>query len=295
MSNLQSRAKTIGKAILPKQVVGFISACRYRGTLAHVDYSLKLRKYRTQYAKDNAAAQDSTIVLPMGCRIRIPPDEAVRNALEHFAWRDPEMVDEFVGFMNLASGRKTLWDVGALFGVFSLAFTLTGTERRALAFEPNPGSAAKLRECLNLNPAARVEVFESAVGLPGEIIEFERGFHYTAVAGLSVRPDEKDLTRTETASIDGLIEKGLAPPDIIKIDVEGHEFDVLKGARKLLFAKKPLLSLELHPGLLEHRGTPALQIAEYLEEAGYIFRNTQLKHMKKDFFDRQNNFRVFAS
>ena len=295
MSDAQSRAKTIGKAILPPKIVDFIKGCRYRGTLAHVDYSLKLNKYRAQYEKDNAAAPDSTIVLPMGCRIRIPHDEVIRDAMEHFAWRDPEMVDEFIAFMSLASNGTVLWDVGALFGVFSLAFTLTGTGHRALAFEPNPSSAAKLRECISLNPTAKVEVFESAVGLPGEVIEFERGFHYTAVAGLSVRPDEKNLTQTETASIDDLIEEGLAAPDIIKIDVEGHEFDVLQGARKLLFAKKPLLSLELHPGLLEHRGTSAVAIAEYLEEAGYIFQNTQLKRVKKDFFGRQNNFRVFAN
>jgi FkbM family methyltransferase len=294
MSDLQSKAKTIGKAILPKNVADFVRGCRYRGSLAHVNYILKLKKYRTRYEEANAAAPDSTIVLPAGCRIRIPPDAVIRDALEHFAWRDPEMVDEFVGFMNLASGATVLWDVGALFGVFSLAFTLTGKGRRALAFEPNPSSSAKLKECLKLNPAAKVEVFESAVGLPGEVVEFERGFHYTAVAGLSVRPNEKDLTRTETVSIDELIERGAAPPDIIKIDVEGHEFEVLKGARKLLLAKKPSLSIEVHPGLLEHKGTSALAIADYLEDAGYAFYDTQLNHLKKDFFDRGNNFRVFA-
>ena len=130
--------------------------------------------------------------------------------------------------------------------------------------------------------------------MPGEVIEFERGFHYTAVAGLQVRPDENNLTRIETVSIDQLIARGLDPPDIIKIDVEGHEFEVLKGARKLLLAKKPLLSLELHPGLLQQRGASALAIAEYLEKAGYAFQNTHLKCVKKDFFERQNNFRVFA-
>jgi FkbM family methyltransferase len=295
MPELQSRTKSIGKAILPTNVVSFIKGCRYRGSAAHVSYLLKLRKYRTQFAKANAPGQDSTIVLPMGCRIRIPHDADVRNALEHFGWRDPEMVDEFIGFLKLASNKRVLWDVGALFGVFSMAFTLTGKGRRAVAFEPNPSSAAKLKECRDLNPTAKIEVFESAVGLRGEVIEFERGFHYTAVAGLQVRPEEKDLARTETVSIDELIERNFDAPDMIKIDVEGHEFDVLKGAKKLLFARKPLLSLELHPGLLERRGTSAAAIAEYLEEAGYIFQNTQLKRVKKDFFDRRNNFRVFAS
>ena len=81
---------------------------------------------------------------------------------------------------------------------------------------------------------------------------------------------------------------------MIKIDVEGLEFDVLKGARKLLLANKPLLSMELHPMLLTRRGTSALAIAQYLEEVGYVLHNERLKRVKNDFFKRQDNFRVFA-
>ena len=96
-------------------------------------------------------------------------------------------------------------------------------------------------------------------------------------------------------SIDELIERNLDPPEIIKIDVEGHEFDVLLGARKLLLAKKPLLSLELHPGLLARRGACGLAIAEYLEDAGYVIHDTGLKRVKKDFFKRQTTLRIVAT
>jgi FkbM family methyltransferase len=300
LSDLQSKAKTAAKAMLPKTAVDFIAGCRYRGYLAHISYLLKLKKFRTQFAEANAKVPDSTIVLPVGCHILIPADADVRNAFEHFGWRDPEMVDEFVGFMKLASNAKILWDVGALFGLFSLAFTLRGTGRRALAFEPNPSSRTKLEECLRLNPTAKVQVFDCAVGLPDTVVEFERGFHYTAISESPARPGEEDSGQIETVavktmSIDELIERNVDPPDIIKIDVEGHEFDVLLGARKLLLAKKPLLSIELHPGLLERRGTSGLAIAEYLEDAGYIFHDTDLKRVTKAIFKRQNNFRVVAT
>lgn len=295
MPDPQSRTKTIAKAVLPKKLVDFIGGCRYRGALAHIDYLRKLKTYRTRHQKANAAAPDSAIVLPAGCSIRIPPDDAdVRDAFEHFGWRDPEMVDEFIGFMTFASDAKVLWDVGALFGIFSLAFTLRGVGRRALAFEPNPNSRAKLEKCLSLNPTAKVEVFDFPVGLPGEMVEFERGFHYTAIAGLPARPSEENLIQRETASIDELIARKFDPPDLIKVDVEGHEVEVLKGAKKLLLAKKPRLSLELHPALLVHKGVSALAIAQDLEDAGYAFYDTRLKRVKKNFFERQNNFRVFA-
>jgi len=163
-----------------------------------------------------------------------------------------------------------------------------------LAFEPNPVSRAKLKECLNLNPTAKVEVFDFPLGLRGEVVEFHRGPYFTDVAGLSVRPDEKDLARREAVSIDELIEKKFDPPDMIKIDVEGLEFDVLQGARELLLAKKPLLSIELHPSLLARGGASALAIAQYLEEAGYVLHNEQLGRVKQGFFKRGDNFRVFA-
>src|SRR5580698_8186764 len=124
LSDLQSKAKTTAKAILPKTAVDFIGGCRYRGYRAHISYLLKLKKFRTQFAKANANVPDSTIVLPAGCHLLIPSDADVRDAFEHFGWKDPEMVDEFIGFMKLASNAKILWDVGALFGLFSLAFTL---------------------------------------------------------------------------------------------------------------------------------------------------------------------------
>ena len=299
LSDLQSKAKTTAKAILPKTTVDFISGCRYRGYLAHISYLLKLKKYRRQFAKANAKVPDSTIILPAGCRILIPPDADVRNAFEHFGWKDPEMVDEFIGFMKLASNAKILWDVGALFGLFSLAFTLRDAGRRALAFEPNPSSRTKLEECLQLNPTAKVQVFDCAVGLPDTVVEFERGFHYTAIVESPARLGEEDSGQRETVaiktvSIDELIERNLAPPDIIKIDVEGHEFDVLLGARKLLLAKKPLLCIELHPDLLALRGTSGLAIAEYLEDAGYVIHDTDLKRVKKDLFKRQTTLRVVA-
>jgi len=299
LSNLEPRAKIAAKAVLPKSIVAFISGCRYRGYLAHVNYLLKLRKYRTQFAKANATVPDSTIVLPVGCRIQIPDDAEVREAFEYFGWKDPAAVEEYLGFMNVAAKAKVLWDVGALFGFFSLAFALKGADRRALAFEPNPSSRAKLEECLHLNPAAKVEVFDFAVGLPGKVVEFERGFHYTAVTDSPARPGEENSAQRETVaiktmSIDELIEKNFAPPDIIKIDVEGHEFDVLLGARKLLLAKKPTLCVELHPDLLARRGTSSVAIVKYLEDAGYVIHDTDLKRVKKDFFKRQTTLRVVA-
>jgi FkbM family methyltransferase len=299
VSNPEPWVKTLSKAVLPPKIVSFISGCRYRGYLAHVKYLSKLKKYRAQFDKANAGLPESTIVLPAGCRIQIPLDPAVRDAFQYFGWKDPDAVEEFLGFMKVAAKAKVFWDIGALFGFFSFAFTLRSADRQALAFEPNPNSRAKLEECLPLNPNAKIEVFDFAVGLPGKVVEFERGFHYTAVTDASAGADEEnsahlDTVAIKTMSIDELIDRKFAAPDIIKIDVEGHEFDVLQGARELLLAKKPVLCLELHPGLLERRGTSSLAITKYLEDIGYVIHDTGLRPVKKDFFKRGLNVRIVA-
>jgi hypothetical protein len=50
----------------------------------------------------------------------------------------------------------------------------------------------------------------------------------------------------------------------------------------------------MHPGALLRKGTSALAIAEYLEEAGYVFHDMRNKRVGKDFFEREDIFRVFA-
>jgi hypothetical protein len=76
--------------------------------------------------------------------------------------------------------------------------------------------------------------------------------------------------------------------------VEGHEFDVLPGARKLLPAKKPIMCVELHPDLLARTGTSSVAIVKYLEDAGYVIHDTGLKRVKKDFFKHQTTLRIVA-
>ena len=79
------------------------------------------------------------------------------------------------------------------------------------------------------------------------------GRHYQAFEHRSV----------PTTRIDSLIAKGEKPPDVIKIDIEGAEYLALKGGRKLLSEKKPLLLLEVHHICL------MFHIQRYLLEQGY--------------------------
>jgi hypothetical protein len=60
-----------------------------------------------------------------------------------------------------------------------------------------------------------------------------------------------------------------ALPDLIKIDVEGFELEVLKGAEGLLSNKKPALVIEIHPRQLELSGGNEAALFEFLESYEY--------------------------
>jgi hypothetical protein len=76
----------------------------------------------------------------------------------------------------------------------------------------------------------------------------------------------------EMTSLDREVERLGLEPDLLKIDVEGFEYEVLLGARGLLARRKPPICLELHLGLLERRGVAPRQVVELLQSHGYGFR-----------------------
>jgi hypothetical protein len=80
-------------------------------------------------------------------------------------------------------------------------------------------------------------------------------------------------TQVQCASVDQLVfEGGVKPPTLMKIDVEGSEYDVLDGARQL-FRKSPpkaiVMEVEVDPAgnWLDQR------LAKYAEEAHYVIRH----------------------
>ena len=77
--------------------------------------------------------------------------------------------------------------------------------------------------------------------------------------------DEVEIISVPVRRLDDLLaEPGSTPPDLVKIDVEGAETDVLRGAAQTLAKVRPILLIELH-------GTNEA-VAHLLSEAGYLSR-----------------------
>jgi FkbM family methyltransferase len=132
-------------------------------------------------------------------------------------------------------------DVGANIGSYSLLASAV-RHARSICFEPIPDTFARLRRNLALNHLDELVVARNqGVGDKAGIVNFSRDEN---CRNHVLRDDEKTPgLPVQVVTLDDMV--GPSSPNVIKIDVEGFEWPVLKGARSIL--QKP----ELHSILLE--------------------------------------------
>uniref|UniRef100_A0A7V3N4B4 FkbM family methyltransferase n=1 Tax=candidate division CPR3 bacterium TaxID=2268181 RepID=A0A7V3N4B4_UNCC3 len=146
-------------------------------------------------------------------------------------------------FENRISKGSVVYDVGAHVGFYTLlASEIVGPEGKVIAFEPVPQNLLFLRRHLQLNGCRNVTIVDAAVCDKEGIACFDRGPN-SSMGHIS---KDGDLI-VRLVSLDELVMKNrIDPPDYIKIDVEGAELLVLKGAKKTLTKYKPELFLATH-------------------------------------------------
>jgi len=168
----------------------------------------------------------------------------------------------------------TFFDVGANVGFFSLIATrCVGPSGRVIAFEAVPAVAGELRANLARNAVVGVEVRVEAVGAaPGRAeLRVTRHPGGATIAAEAAATDVVDVLDTPVVSLDDLVRQGLLPvPDVVKIDVEGHEEAVLDGMHELIVTTLPALVVELDgPTQLELEAR-AGTVGSQLRGQGYV-------------------------
>jgi FkbM family methyltransferase len=145
-------------------------------------------------------------------------------------------------------------DVGANEGRFLYEMTKRAPRGRHIAWEPVPHLAARLRERF---PAA--EIHEAAAGeTPAGETPFVLVKNDPAYSGLKARDYPADYETEEIRVRVEQLDDELPPdyvPTVIKIDVEGAELGVLRGAVETIRRHRPVIVFEHGPGASEHYGT----------------------------------------
>lgn len=186
---------------------------------------------------------------------------------------------------ELAEGM-TFFDIGACLGYFSLlASKLVGPKGGVHTFEPNPSLISLLR--LNLGGKPNVTVVNKAVSGASGTAQF----HVAALPSIgtsSIRADwhpKTELVTVETACLDDYCWSSGAFPDIIKLDVEGVEDEVLKGAERLFREKSPVLIMEVFAPLIESDRNALRMLRERGYEPHAILDDGRLKALDYEALD----------
>lgn len=148
-----------------------------------------------------------------------------------------------------------VWDVGANVGLFSVAATVqAGSGGEVVAFEADRWLVSLLERTVRLRDGARqapLTVMARAVSDGAGTAQFHianraRAASHLSGYGTSQAGGVRLTVEVPTVSLDGMLEERRAPT-VVKIDVEGAEPLVFRGATRLLATARPALIVEVYP------------------------------------------------
>lgn len=161
-----------------------------------------------------------------------------RNGYERNRLDSCKKEPDTVAWIEAMPEDAVLWDVGANVGTYTLIAAMNG--HNVHAFEPQHESRAALFENYEKNKPypddVRIEVCPFALSSKSSRGEL-KGAQESGAGKVSLILGSGD-TLVERMDV---ISWGWAPPDYIKIDVEGHEVEVLKGGKETLRKVKSIL------------------------------------------------------
>jgi len=168
------------------------------------------------------------------------------------------------------SKGSTFIDIGVNKGDYALlSARIVGQHGKVFAFEPAPMNCSWIKKSIKLNGYTNIELHEIALSDANGSAELrlaDRSCEHTLLPIQRGRVHQAIAVKIQT--LDDFLETvgWTKPIAMIKIDVEGAELNVLKGATKTLSANKDIIVLmDIHPSL----GVNPKDICTYLEDKGF--------------------------
>jgi FkbM family methyltransferase len=206
-------------------------------------------------------------------RVEFPDGRCYRIDAQFYAWQvnqyELPVVRELTGTLTQNS---VLYDVGAHVGIISLIAAAKVSHGHVYAFEPSPANFRYLNHHIRINEYVnRINAERVLVGEQhSDDVPFVcRPGQFTANS-LAYAIDGGQATPTPMVTIDGIVKRdNVRPPTHIKIDVEGYEAAVLKGATFTLRKFRPIVICAVHPEPLRLLGETPAGLVEHVVAQGY--------------------------
>jgi FkbM family methyltransferase len=202
-------------------------------------------------------------------------DDAYSTRFFHRRSRQGEMHEPPVTgeLARRARDARVFADVGAHGGYYSCIAGALNADLELFLFEMNRDMIPVIERNLCENGRS------DGVVVNRPVADRRRAVSYAGSSrepGLSMRAAgraaDDGQVLAETIALDEFFAGSAVRPDLIKIDVEGAELDVLRGARKIIAQHHPVLFVEVHPKLLGDFGGSAEEVYAFLSTHGYAVR-----------------------
>jgi FkbM family methyltransferase len=183
-------------------------------------------------------------------------------------YESPSLAPVLEAFLESGS---TFVDVGANVGVYTAwASRCVRGSGRVLAFEPVPATREYLEHVVALNALANVRVVSKALGAGTGSVSLWVVPHASGLTSVLAPVDESSARRVEVPMStldDELSIAGGATPTLVKIDVEGYEMEVLRGAVRTLSADDgPAVVFETEHDLFVRAGVRFADVPAWFED-----------------------------
>lgn len=172
---------------------------------------------------------------------------------------------------HIRPGMQVL-DIGANMGYFSLlAASLVGPGGRVYSWEPSSSNVRMLRASQIVNHFSNIEIVQAAAGVQTGLLHYFPNASNGTVSAIDEAKPE-DLAHAETVMalrVDDLVGQNEAI-GFLKIDVEGYEYEALRGAQETIRRCRPVIASEFCPtSLRSASGISGEDFLRFLVQLGY--------------------------
>jgi len=180
---------------------------------------------------------------------------------------------------DIVKPEMIVLDMGAHIGFFTLLMAnLVGKDGYVYSFEPNPNVFSRLKKNLEINPdlSGWIEIKKLALGSKETKSNFfcpSTGFEGFGGLKNTKRAPINEIIKVDVVTLDKFIkENNIKKLDFIKMDVEGGEFDIFRGAEYTLNKLRPTILFEAEELNSASYGYRVFELLNYLEMNGYIVK-----------------------
>lgn len=233
---------------------------------------------RKAYAKLQTINKPVSYHLPADINIELNPKGQIAELLYTMDF-EFDLLERVAKFLK--PGMSVV-DIGANIGLYSiLASKLIGDTGMVWAFEPASDVYQMMQQNLSLNNVQNVKIFKHALASQDDQKlnlmcedDLPDGHRFTSTQAVDQIEAVSEINTVESVmacTLDKVIRDLKNPKiDFIKIDVEGYEYDILKGMRETLLQNENVLVLfESSEKLLERAGASQNELNKYMQELGF--------------------------